>query len=155
MEKQEQGLIMTPVTLQELLKTVVEAARKPNEYEQKKIDVEQAREKVRLAQKKQMSEAEVARREGIKRNCPHGTAHPGNGTFKHTWRAAVLTPAGEKPYFLPMCEQCQTQLDKIYATPEQVREGVELHKYQGLTVEYLERWSRESRKVNEKEAVAV
>lgn len=147
----EQGNI-TPEQMQKMMagmaeifgKQMAEAIKeikKPTEAEQKKLDKEEKELRAKQELRFKMQKAEIDSREARKQNCPHGTAHPGNGSFSHAWRAQVNTPAGEEPYFIPMCTQCQTQLPKILATPDQVRNGVNLNAYPGLTMKGLEQWA--------------
>jgi hypothetical protein len=144
--QQEPKLDISYTQLQELMKTMIQEMKKPTEVEQAKLDAEAKKLKAQQDKRLELQKAEVTRRVTLKAKCPHGTTHPGTGAFSHAWRAQVNTPAGEPPFFIPTCQQCQTQLKKIYATPDQVRDGVQLHVYPNLNVAVLERWADESAK---------
>lgn len=119
--------------LRELITEVIAAAKKPNEYEQRKIDQEIALEKRRALDAVALGKAEEESRINRKRNCPH---HNGQ---RHTWVAQVHTPANSDPYFIPTCQRCFTQLKPIKASADQVTQGVNLHVYKTLDMAALER----------------
>lgn len=111
--------------------------------DQEKRDKEKARDKQRAESAVKLAMAEEQAKENRKRGCPHGTTHEGTGSFRHAWRAQVHTPHGEKPYFVPTCMQCLTQLPKILATAEQLQNGVNLDKYKGLDLDQLQSWAKQ------------
>lgn len=124
---------LTAEQLQQVLESVVAAAKKPNEYEQELIDEKRAQKKRLAMEAVERGKAETEMREMRKRNCPH---HNGK---THTWVAQAHTPAGEKPYFIPTCQRCQTQLARIECSTEQVTNGINLNIYKTLDMAGLER----------------
>jgi hypothetical protein len=145
--KQEgQGINITPEQLQAMMSSIVETAvreaRKPSEAEQKKLDKQAEQERKHLLQKVELQKVEAKAKEDRKRSCQHGTVHPGTGAFKHSWIAQVHTPSNSEPYFVPTCQQCQTQLGKIKATPAQVANGVNLKDIPNLNIATIEGWEK-------------
>lgn len=125
--------------------------KKPTPLEQEKLDKENA--KIKKMQESRLAQA-MAEEKGRKMrmaSCSHQTVHQGTGVVKHAWRAQVHTPHGEKPYFIPTCQisQCQIrdekgELIKFYATPDMLTQGVNLDQYQGLDLERLKAWAKQS-----------
>jgi hypothetical protein len=118
--------------------------KKPTAIEQAKLDADQAKLKQKAESAAKLAMAEEKAKDNRRRGCPHGTTHPGTKTFTHQWRAQVHTPDGEKPYFIPTCTHCWTQLPKIYATTEQLQNGVNLDQYASIDLEKLETWAKQS-----------
>lgn len=125
--------------LQQLLESVLKAAKQPNEYEQELIDEKRTQRERMKNEALERGKAEMAMREMRKRNCPH---HNGKN---HTWVAQAHTPAGKKPYFIPTCQRCQTQLPPVECSTEQVQNGINLHIYKTLDMAALERMSETQR----------
>lgn len=136
-------LAITAEQLQEMMTAIVREARKPTEAEQKKLDDEARKLAAQQKQRLELQKVELQRRENLRKFCAHGTVHPGTGAFQHAWRAQVHTPANTRAYFVPTCQQCQTQVGKVYATPEQVSNGVNLKDVPGLTLATVEKWVAE------------
>lgn len=124
--------------LKELISSVISETKKPNEWEQLKIDKERALESRRHSQAMELARAEEEAKAARKRTCPH------NNGKSHTWVAQVMSPKGEEPYFIPTCQRCLTQLPRIKATQEQVTQGVNLNLYKTLDMAALEKWSENS-----------
>lgn len=120
----------------QMLEMVAEL-KKPTAREQKKIDEEDARYLRAEQEKRALALIEIQRRENNQKNCPHVRVHAGTKAISHTWRGQVHTPDGQDPYWIPVCTQCLTTLPKIKATPNQVREGLNLNQYTGVTLEGL------------------
>ena len=123
--------------------------KKPTEREQKKLDAEEVKivqhQKSRIA----LAHAEEDRKASLRRNCAHATTHPGTGVTKHTWRAQVHTPANVKPYFVPTCTQCFSQLTPILASTEMLTQGVNLDQYAGINMDVLTNWAKSAQKGQE------
>lgn len=119
----------------------IQEMKKPSEREQKELDAKDARIKQAQEQRLKMARAAEKGRQMQAYGCQHATTHPGTGVTKHAWRAQIHTPAGEKPYFVPTCQQCLTQLPKILATPEQLTQGINLDQYAGIDKEVLTKWA--------------
>lgn len=145
MDKQQNEPGISANQLQEILKTVIAEVRKPTELEQKKLDKEHSQEQKMLKQRVMLQTAEAKARESRRANCAHGTVHPGNNSFKHSWAGQIHSPAGEHPYIIPTCQQCQTQTSKIYVNPATIIDGAGLDRYPSLTVDSLEAWAKGSR----------
>lgn len=133
-EMEEKSRANTLLAIQEM--------RKPTEAEQRKLDEDAAKLKQKQAARLQLAKAEEDRKVNRAKHCPHQTVHQGTGMVKHAWRGQIHTPAGEAPYFIPTCMQCQTQLPKIRATLEQIKSGVNLDQYPGLNEDTLRQWSK-------------
>jgi hypothetical protein len=125
----------------ELVRTMAVEMRKPTDREQRQQDKED--EKIKRAEGERLEQArrEISLKEAKKRGCPHTITHPATKVTWHSWVAQVHAPSHCKPYFVPMCTQCQTQLARIAANPAMLTEGVQLEKYPTLNLEELERWS--------------
>jgi len=137
--KDEQAVAAPPAVglsaeqLQQLLEAVVAAAKKPSQLDQEAIDEKQALRARNKNEALERGKAEEESKAMRKRNCPH---HNGKS---HTWVAQAHTPAGVKPYFVPTCQRCQTQLAKIECSVEQVTQGINLVNYKTLDMAALER----------------
>ena len=119
--------------------------KKPSDREQKEIDAKEARIKQNAEARLNQAKAEELQKEYLRTNCPHGTAHPGTGSFKHAWVAQVHTPGhGEKPYFRPFCQQCKTLMPKITASADMLTQGVNLDKYVGIDADRLKKWAEQA-----------
>jgi hypothetical protein len=123
--------------------------KKPTAREQKKLDEEE----LKLAQHQQsrikLAQAEEDRKRMQASSCAHATTHPGTGVTKHCWRAQVHTPHLQKPYFVPTCTQCFTQLPHILATTEMLTQGVNLDQYAALNIDVLRNWAKSAEKAQE------
>lgn len=123
--------------------------KKPSEREQKELDAKD--ERIRQAQesRRQIAKAEEERKRLNALGCPHASYNPASGTTRHTWRAQVHTPGRDKegnpikPYFVPTCQMCHTQLPKILATTEMLTGGVNLDQYVGLDIDRLKKWAEQ------------
>lgn len=129
---------------QNALLEAVKELKKPNEFEQ--IEIEK-----KLNQLKQKADNHVAfgrieeqRKQMKVQSCPHARINPATKISFHLWRGQVHTGDQGKPYFMPTCLDCQTQLPKIYCSPEQLTEGVGLNNYNGVDIESLLKWSEMS-----------
>lgn len=123
----------------------IKELKKPTEQEQKKIDEENARTLQRVKSAALQAKMAEEQRERIAKTCPHGTYHPGTGAFTHQFRAQIHSPFGEKPYFQPRCTQCGTTVKgKIYATPDQMQNGINLDQYKGIDLARLQAWADQS-----------
>lgn len=118
--------------------------KKPTAREQEKIDKEDAKIRQQQENRIKLAKAEEDRKKNTALGCSHSTFHPGTGVVRSAWRAQVHTPAGEKPYFVPTCIICQTQLPKILATNEMLSGGVNLDQYMGLDADKLRKWAEQS-----------
>lgn len=118
--------------------------KKPTDREQKKMDEDDKRvaqhQTARLAQ----AQAEEQRKVMAEKYCPHSTTHPGTGVTKHAWRAQVHAPANHKPFFVPTCQICRTQLPKILATTDMLTNGVNLDQYNGIDADRLRLWAQQA-----------
>jgi hypothetical protein len=122
----------------------IKEVKKPSDLDQRKLDLEATKERRRIEESIDQARIEIERRENVKRSCSHTMYHPGTGVERHLWRGQVHAPANEKPYFIPTCTKCRTQLPKILATPEMLTNGVNLDQYIHLNVETLERWAKQA-----------
>ncbi len=140
-EKPATGAISIDDAMKLVLAAVAEM-KKPTPEEQAKIvkDLELARK--RALEQVNMAKAEELRKQSLMLNCPHATTHPGTGVTRHQWRAQVHAPAGKKPYFVPTCTQCHSQMPKIAATNEMLMNGVGLENYPAINREALEQWAK-------------
>jgi len=116
--------------------------RKPSDREQQKIDKEDAQIRRQQEERQQLAKSEMESREAKKRGCPHTMTHPATKVTWHRWVAQVHTPSHRKPYFVPLCQQCGTQLPEIAATQAMLTEGVQLDQYPTLNMETLENWAK-------------
>lgn len=127
---------------QQTIVSAIKEARKPTDYEQAKIDKEQAKEKLKLEARIAGAQAEVTKRKNRMLNCPHSSQHPLSATANHTWVGQVH--GDQKKFFVPTCQQCTTQLPKIYCSQEQVQEGIGLQRYKGIDINFLLTWAEKS-----------
>lgn len=144
---------LTPDQLAKLIETAVTSAvremRKPTEEELEKkekerlkklADVQADLDHARAVENKK----KIARQYCIGNGPAHGSLHP-NGSFKHSWRSQVYSPAESKlPYLVPTCERCYYQVGKIYVDHSWVQAGANLHERPNLNLETLEEWHRQS-----------
>lgn len=117
--------------------------KKPSEREQRKLDEEESRIKRSQLEKLELAKAEEERKKNQQNNCGHVRYHPLTGTGGHLWRAQTYTPKGVAPYMVPICLGCNMEGPKIPATADMLREGVELHKYPGITLDALNKWGEQ------------
>jgi len=130
---------------QNMLSAIAEM-KKPTEREQKKLDAEELKLQQHQTSRIKLAQAEEDRKRMQASSCAHATTHPGTGVTKHCWRAQVHTPHNEKPYFVPTCTQCFTQLPHILATTEMLTQGVNLDQYAGLNIDVLRNWGTAAQK---------
>lgn len=116
--------------------------KKPTAAEQAKLDKEAAKVKGQQEARMKLAQAEEQRKINTMNGCRHATANQATGVIKHAWRAQVHTPHGEKPYFVPTCQICWTQMPKILATPDMLTQGVNLDQYLQIDVEVLRNWAK-------------
>lgn len=128
---------------QQNMLTAIAEMKKPSAREQAEIDAKEKRVAEQQKARIQLAQSEERRKELNRLGCPHSTFHPGTGVRKHSWRAQVHTPAGEKPYFKPTCTQCWTQGPKILATPDMLTNGVNLDQYADIDLARLEAWAKQ------------
>ena len=121
----------------------IKELKKPTPTEQKKLDDEEARIKRSQNEKLELAKAQMAAKAMNARACGHVRTHPGTGVTKHLWRAQVHTPDKQTPYFVPTCQGCLTQVGKIPATTDMLRNGVNLDQYPMLTEEALRKWAEQ------------
>lgn len=122
----------------------VKELKKPNEFEQAKLD----KERLQL-QKKAEDHVKFGRIEENKKimrlkNCQHSRFNPSTKISNHLWRAQVHDGDQGKPYFIPLCQECLTDLPKIYCSQDQIKEGVGLDRYPSLNVDVLLTWAEQS-----------
>lgn len=156
MENQNQGFSMEQVMQliaqnnqqnQQAMMEAIKELKKPSEEDQRKLDEEKQRRMLRAENAVKQAKIAEQQKENIRKGCAHGTYHPGTGAFTHQWRAQIHSPHGEKPYFVPRCTQCGTTINgRIYATAEQLQNGVNLDQYKGIDYERLQKWADESMK---------
>ena len=120
----EQTTNLTYDQLQQLIQTIVTESKKPGKLEQKKLDEEDRRERVKNEQSLAMAKADEESKINRQMNCSHGTVHPGTGAFKQTWRGQVHSLHGHKPYTVLTCTQCLTQSPKIQVSTDAISNGV-------------------------------
>lgn len=128
----------------------IQELKKPSADEQAKIDKEKAKIKERALAAVQLAKAEEQGKINAATYCPHGTTHKGTQVFTHQFRAQVMTPAGEKPYYIPRCTQCGSTWDRIYglpspkilATPEQLQGGVNMNEWTTENIRQVVEWVR-------------
>ena len=124
-----------------LLATIAEM-KKPTPAEQAKLDKEELKLKSQQESRLKIALAEEQRKKNNASYCRHATVHPGTGVVKHSWRAQVHTPHGEKAFFVPTCQICWTQSPKILATPDMLTQGVNLDQYSQIDYEVLKNWAK-------------
>jgi hypothetical protein len=124
--------------------------RKLTPEEQAKVDLERAKTRERVLASAKVAQALEEGAISAAKNCPHGTTHEGTGVFKQQFRAQVMSPAGEKPYYMPRCTQCQSTWDKVYglpspkviAHPSQISNGVNMDKWSMDDIHRVVEWLR-------------
>jgi hypothetical protein len=124
--------------------------KKPSPEEQAKLDKEKAKLKERILAATKLAQAEEQARENAAKYCPHGTTHAGTQVFTHQFRAQVMTPAGEKPYYIPRCTQCGSTWDRVYglaspkilADPHQLQNGVNMNSWTTGDIRRVVEWAR-------------
>lgn len=122
----------------------IKELKKPTEVEQKKLDQEATKTARQAKERIDLATVEMNRIKYMEENCPHTTYHPGTGVERHLWRAQVHAPANQKPYFVPTCTACRTQLPRIQATPDMLTNGVNLDQYIRLDLDVLKSWAKKS-----------
>jgi hypothetical protein len=124
--------------------------KKPSPEEQAKLDKEHAKLKERAAAAVKLAMAEEKGKENAAKFCPHGTTHKGTHVFTHQWRAQVMTPHGEKPYYIPRCTQCSSTWDRVFglpspkilATSDQLQGGVNMDQWTDEDIRRVVEWAR-------------
>lgn len=135
---------------QKNLLLAIQELKKPTAEEQDKIDKERAKLKERAAAAVKLAMSEEKARENAAKFCPHGTTHKGTHVFTHQFRAQVMTPDGEKPYYIPRCTQCGSTWDRVYglaspkilASTEQLTQGVNLDQWSMEDIRRVVEWSK-------------
>lgn len=128
----------------------IQELKKPTAEEQAKIDREKAKLKERVMAAAKLAKAEEQARANAAKFCPHGTTHSGTKAFTHQWRAQVMTPEGEKPYYIPRCTQCGSPWskwvgapsEKILATADQIQNGVNMDQWSSEDVRRVFEWAK-------------
>lgn len=116
--------------------------KKPTAEQQAKMDADALKLKQQQDARYKLAKAEEDRKKMQQEFCPHSSYNAATGIQKHAFRAQVHTPNGEKPYFRPMCIQCNWIGPKILATPDMLTQGVNLDTYAGLNVERILQWAK-------------
>jgi hypothetical protein len=129
---------------QKNLIAAIQELKKPSPEELAKKEASDAKIKQQQEMRFKLAKAEEDRKLMQKRSCRHSSYNPATGIGKHAFRAQVHTPDGVKPYFEPMCIQCQWIGPKIAATPDMLTQGVNLDQYPDLTIERIEEWAKTS-----------
>lgn len=123
---------------QKNLISAIQELKKPNEFEQEKLDKERkaliAKREERLRIGALHEQQKLMRMLSCAHQRPDG---------KTAWAAQVNT--GDR-CFQPMCVQCQSQLPKIPATVDQLQNGVNLNAIPGLDMKVLLEWHKRSYK---------
>lgn len=128
----------------------IQELKKPSAEEQAKIDREKLKLKERAMAAVKLAKAEEQAKENAAKFCPHGTTHSGTKAFTQQWRAQVMTPDGEKPYYIPRCTQCGSTWarwvgapsEKILATPDQIQNGVNMDQWSSEDVRRVFEWAK-------------
>ena len=128
--------------MQQMATTIATEMKRLTPREQAKQDKEDAQILRNEQESLQRAKSEIESREAKKRGCPHTMTHPATKVTWHRWVAQVHTPSHRKPYFVPLCQQCGTQLPEIAATQAMLTEGVQLDQYPTLNMETLENWAK-------------
>jgi hypothetical protein len=153
MEKETVGLDMEKVFAliakmdennQKNMLAAIAEMKKPTPAEQLKLDKEAEKVRGQQEARLKLAQAEEQRKINNARSCPHATTHQGTGVTKHAWRAQVHTPHGEKPYFVPTCQICFTQVPRILATADMLTQGVNLDRYTQIDYEVLKNWAKQA-----------
>lgn len=126
----------------EMMKVMATEMRKPTELEQRKLDKEDAFIKKQQLERIELTRVEIQRKEATKRGCAHASVNRATGQVRHAWRAQVCTPSHTKPYFIPTCSQCFSQLPPVAATTDMLTGGVNLSDYEGMNMAVLEQWAK-------------
>ena len=135
---------------QKNLLLAIQELKKPSPEEQAKIDREKAKVMERTLAAVKLAKAEETAKENAAKFCPHGTTHNGTKAFTHQWRAQVMTPDGEKPYYIPRCTQCGSTWarwggapsEKILATPDQIQNGVNMDQWSSEDIRRVFEWAK-------------
>ena len=135
---------------QKNLLLAIQELKKPSPEEQAKLDQEHRKLKERAAAAVKVAMAEEQGKENAAKFCPHGTTHKGTHVFTHQWRAQVMTPDGEKPYYIPRCTQCGSTWDRVYGLPspkllastDQMTQGVNMDQWSDQDIERVVEWAK-------------
>lgn len=122
-------------TLVEGFKEFAKELKKPNEFEQQKLDKEQQLLRNKRAEALRLGAAQEQNKLMKMLSCPH--QRPDG---QHTWTGQALS----NNTFVPTCCQCWSQLPKIPVTMQQVQNGINLNTYKGLNAESLMGWHKKS-----------
>jgi hypothetical protein len=137
---------------QKNLLAAIQELKKPSPEEQAKIDKEKAKLQERTLAAAKLAMAEEQGKKNAAKMCPHGTIHHGTKAFTHQWRAQVMTPAGERPYYIPRCTQCGSTWDRVFglsspkilATAEQQKEGVNMCDWSMEDIRRVAEWAKQN-----------
>lgn len=137
---------------QKNLLLAIQELKKPTVEEQARIDKEQAKLKERTLAAAKLAQKEEEAKQRAAKFCPHGTTHKGTKIFTHQWRAQVMTPDGEKPYYMPRCTQCGSTWDRVYdlsspkvlANSDQLKDGVNMDQWSMDDINRVVAWLREN-----------
>jgi len=136
--------------MMQMMKEFARELKAPSPEEQAKQDQEKSRLKERAAAAVKVAMAEEQGKATAAKYCPHGTTHAGTRVFTHQFRAQVMTPAGEKPYYIPRCTQCGSTWDRIYglkspkilAETSQLQNGVNMNSWTDEDIRRVVEWAK-------------
>jgi hypothetical protein len=129
-KNQQQQAPIAGMTMEQVLE-VIRALRAPSDEELKKKEEEAERKKEWARQAKLSAEAELNQRTSIQQACIH------RNEKRHTFVAQV-TGNGDA---VALCQICRKDY-KWRATPDQLRQGINLFEYAGLSEQHLLDWEK-------------
>ena len=129
-KNQQQQAPVAGMTMEQVLE-VIRAMRAPSDEELKKKEEEAERKKEWARQAKLSAEAELNQRTMIQQACIH------RNEKRHTFVAQV-TGNGDA---VALCQICRKDY-KWRATPDQLRQGINLLEYAGLSEQHLLDWEK-------------
>jgi hypothetical protein len=144
MPKEESGNLTTEQMKQmaEFMLPLIQAIKQPSELEQIQLNEKKAAMAAKAMAVREAGKLEMEREARRASGCDHMTEMTAAGTRKHLFRAQVHAPDGQKPYFKPFCTKCLLVGPNIQATAEQISNGVNLDRYQNISLEVLKQWAK-------------
>lgn len=138
--------------------------RKPTPKEER--EEEENRKKEERIRQNRLTQLENAKKQALAEearltSCSHAFYNPATKITNHAWGGQVSTPAGQNPYFIPICGICKYQLKdehgnllKFPATMDMITGGVNLDQIPYLDVDKLRAWYKQATEQQNREMKA-
>ena len=129
-QPQIQGMSNEQVT--QIITELIRTLKEPTDEQKEQKAIELARKKEHARQSQLMAEQELQNRLAVQRACNHRNER------YHTWVGQVTGDGNA----VAICQQCREDF-RWKATEDQLRQGLNLLEYRGLTRDHLLQWEKQ------------